>query len=691
MPADPGGADPRPPTPSEVRRAAELRESIARHDHLYHVLDAPEIADAEYDRLFAELLALEAEHSELADPDSPTQRVGGPPAEGFAEVVHEVPMLSLANAFDEPGIVDFDRRVRERLELAEGGEVEYVAETKLDGIAVSLRYEDGRLAVAATRGDGTRGEDVTANVRTIRSVPLRLDGSGYPGNLEVRGEVYLPLDRFERLNVEQRARGEREFVNPRNAAAGGLRQLDSRATRSRRLMFFCHGTGDAAGIPSTPTHRDLLRRMEEWGLRVSPDVRVVQGVSGCMAYYQEIENRRESLGYQIDGVVYKVNRLDDQRRLGAVSRAPRWALAHKFPAEEAITRLLGIDVQVGRTGSLTPVARLEPVFVGGVTVTNATLHNQDEIVRKDVRVGDRVVVRRAGDVIPQVLRVVDPECRAPDAPVFEMPDQCPVCGAPAVRMEGQAATRCTAGLDCPAQRKEAIRHFASRRAMDIEGLGEKLVDQLVETGLVATVADLYRLNEHRASIVALERMGELSTENLLDGVEKSRGLPLPRFLFALGVPEVGEATAGSLARHFGKLFRIREADEAALAEVRDVGPIVAAHVAAFFEANRRVVDDLMVEARPSPVPVERPDAEGGDEPLPLVGEVVVLTGALAAMSRDKAKDRLEVLGAKVTGSVSTRTTLVVCGENPGSKRDRAEQLGIRTLDEADFLAFLEGT
>ena len=690
MPADLGGAAARPPSATDRRRASELRETIARHDHLYHVLDAPEIADAEYDGLFAELVALEAAHPELAVPDSPTQRVGGAPLDAFDEVVHEVPMLSLANAFDEAGVADFDRRVRERLELGEGEEVEYVAETKLDGIAVSLRYEAGRLAVAATRGDGTRGEDITANVRTIRSIPLGLAGGGYPEHLEVRGEVYLPLDRFERLNEEQRTRGEREFVNPRNAAAGGLRQLDPRATRTRRLMFFCHGAGDAAGIPSASTHRDLLRRMDEWGLRVSPDVRVVRGVSGCIEYYREIEARRESLGYQIDGVVYKVNRLDEQRRLGAVSRAPRWALAHKFPAEEAVTTLLGIDVQVGRTGSLTPVARLEPVFVGGVTVTNATLHNQDEVARKDVRVGDRVVVRRAGDVIPQVLRVVDPEERAPDAPRFEMPEACPVCGAPVARMEGQAAIRCTAGLGCPAQRKEAIRHFASRRAMDIEGLGEKLVDQLVEKRFVSTIADLYRLEGRRDDIAALERMGELSAKNLLEAIDGSRDLPLPRFLYALGIPEVGEATAGSLARHFGKLFRIREADEAALAEVRDVGPIVAAHVAAFFEANREVVDDVMVAARPAPVPVERPDAEDGDgEPLPLAGEVVVLTGTLAAMTRDEAKDRLETLGAKVTGSVSKRTTLVVCGENPGSKRDRAEALGVRTLEEPDFLEFLD--
>ncbi len=691
MPAEPGPDQTRPASPDAARRAAELRETVARHDRLYHVRDAPEIPDAEYDRLFAELLALETAHPELAEPDSPTQRVGGAPAEGFAEVVHEVPMLSLANAFEESGVADFDRRVRERLDLPEGEEVEYVAETKLDGVAVSLRYEQGRLAVAATRGDGTRGEDVTGNVRTVRSIPLRLAGDGFPERLEVRGEVYLPLARFARLNEEQRERGEREFVNPRNAAAGGLRQLDPRATRSRRLMFFCHGAGRPEGVPSDSTHRGLLRRLDGWGLRVSPDVRVVRGVAGCVAYYREIEARREGLGYQIDGVVYKVNRLEDQRRLGSVARAPRWALAHKFPAEEAVTRLLGIDVQVGRTGSLTPVARLEPVFVGGVTVTNATLHNQDEIVRKDVRVGDRVVVRRAGDVIPQVLRAVDPERRAPDAPRFEMPTECPVCGAPAVRVEGQAATRCTAGLGCPAQRKQAIRHFASRRAMDVEGLGEKLVDQLVETGLVGTVADLYRLKERREEVAALERMGDLSTDNLLAGVEKSRGLPLPRFLYALGVPEVGEATAEALARHFGKLFRVREADEAALAEVRDVGPVVAAHVAAFFEANRGVVDDLMVVAGPAPVPVERPDGGGeAAEPLPLAGEVVVLTGALAAMTRDDAKERIQALGAKVTASVSKRTTLVVCGESPGAKRDRAEALGIRTLDEAGLLDLLEG-
>lgn len=698
MPADPGGAATPPPSAADLRHATDLRETVARHDHLYHVLDAPEIADAEYDRLFAELVALESAHPELAIPDSPTRRVGGAPLDAFDEVVHEVPMLSLANAFDKAGVADFDRRVRERLEVGEGEEVEYVAETKLDGIAVSLRYEAGRLAVAATRGDGTRGEDITANVRTIRSIPLGLAGGGYPESLEVRGEVYLPLDRFERLNEEQRARGEREFVNPRNAAAGGLRQLDPRATRTRRLMFFCHGAGDAAGIPSASTHHDLLRRLDEWGLRVSPDVRVVHGVSGCVEYYREIEARRDSLGYQIDGVVYKVNRLDEQRRLGAVSRAPRWALAHKFPAEEAVTTLLGIDVQVGRTGSLTPVARLEPVFVGGVTVTNATLHNQDKIAHKDVRVGDRVVVRRAGDVIPQVVGVAPKWKRTSNAPRFEMPETCPVCSAPVARMEGQAATRCTAGLGCPAQRKEAIRHFASRRAMDIEGLGEKLVDQLVETPLagtetpfVRTVADLYRLGDHRDEIAALERMGDLSTRNLLAAIEGSRGLPLPRFLHALGIPEVGEATAGSLARHFGKLFRIREADEAALAEVRDVGPIVAAHVAAFFEANRDVVDEVMVAARPAPVPVERPDTGDGDEePPPLAGEVVVLTGTLAAMTRDEAKDRLETLGAKVTGSVSKRTTLVVCGENPGSKRERAEALGVRTLEEPDFLEFLDG-
>ena len=671
---------------------ADLRAAITRHDHLYHVRDAPEIADAEYDGLFAELLALEAAHPGLTDPDSPTRRVGGPPAEGFAEVAHEVPMRSLANAFDEAGVADFDRRVRERLGI-EDEAVEYVAEAKLDGVAVSLRYETGRLAVAATRGDGARGEDVTANVRTIRSIPLRLVGAGYPERLEVRGEVYLPATGFERLNEEQRARGEREYVNPRNAAAGGLRQLDSRITASRPLTFFCYGTGEAGELPAD-THHGVLELLGGWGLRISPEVRVVRGVEGCVAYYRDLADRRAALGYDVDGVVYKVNSLDAQRRLGAVARAPRWALAHKFPAEEAETRVLGIDVQVGRTGTLTPVARLEPVFVGGVTVANATLHNQDEIARKDVRVGDRVVVRRAGDVIPQIVRVIDPESRSPDAPAFEMPAACPRCGALAVRDEGKAAIRCSGGLGCPAQRKERIRHFASRRAMDVEGLGDKLVDQLVATGLAESVADIYRLHERREELVALERMGELSADNVLAAIEASKRIPLGRFVHALGIPDVGEATALALARHFGRLDAIREADEEALAEVPDVGPIVAAHITAFFgeSANAKVVDALLATGvEPEPAAIERPEEAAGRPALPLAGEVVVLTGTLSGLTRDEARDRLQALGAKVTGSVSKRTTLVVCGESPGAKGDRAADLGIRTLDEAGLLLLLEGS
>ncbi len=700
------------------RELAELRRAIDRHDDLYYVQDAPEVPDAEYDRLFRRLVELEAAHPELADPDSPTRRVGGAPAEGFAEVAHEVPMLSLANAFDEEGVRDFDRRVRERLAAgaeadadaegetgaegaeAAGGEaleVEYVAEAKLDGVAVSLRYEDGRLAVASTRGDGLRGEDVTANVRTVRAIPLRLRGSGFPRRLEVRGEIYLPLAGFERMNREQRAKRKeeeaqgkkataREFVNPRNAAAGALRQLDPEVTATRPLTFFCYGAGNPEAFPAgARTHHDVLMRLREWGLRV-PGVEVVRGVEGCLAYYRRMDERRASLGYQIDGVVYKVNRLDQQRRLGTVARAPRWALAHKFPAEEAVTEVLGIDVQVGRTGVLTPVARLEPVFVGGVTVSNATLHNQHEVRRKDVRVGDRVWVRRAGDVIPQVVRVVDPERRAaPDAPPeFEMPAACPACGAPAARAEDQAAVRCTGGLRCPAQRKERLRHFASRRAMDIEGLGEKLVDQLVEGGFAVSVAELYGLGGKREELIALDRMGELKADNLLKAIEGSKRVPLDRFVYALGIPEVGEATALGLARHFGSLGDLRKADEEALAEVRDVGPVVAAHVAAFFaeSGNARVVDALIeAEVAPEPVAGGRPRAER----LPLAGAVAVLTGTLRALTRDEARARLEALGARVTGSVSKRTTFVVCGEDPGSKRARAQELGVEILDEAAFL------
>lgn len=689
----PSSADRPPPTARERERVAELRAAVAHHDRLYHVLDAPEIEDAEYDRLFRELVALEEAHPQLSDPDSPTRRVGGAPAEGFREVAHTIPMLSLANAFEEAEVAAFDRRVRDRLGSEEGEEIEYVAETKIDGIAVNLRYEQGRLVEASTRGDGMRGEDITANVRTIRAIALRLSGEGWPAEIEVRGEVYLPEAGFERLNERQRERGEREFINPRNAAAGGLRQLDPGITATRPLTFFCYGAADAGAVPGAETHWEMLRRLADWGLRISPEARVVRGHEGCLAWYRDLEERRAALGYEIDGVVYKVNSLAAQRDLGMVSRAPRWALAHKFPAAEAVTRVLAIDVQVGRTGVLTPIARLEPVFVGGATVSNATLHNRDEIERKDVRVGDRVVLRRAGDVIPQVVRVLERDADAPLAPAFEMPSKCPECGAPVEQDEGRVAVRCTAGLACPAQRRERIRHFAGRRAMDIEGLGDKLVDQLVEGGFVSSIADLYQLAGRREELIALERMGEQSVDNVLEEIEKSRDIPLVRFIHALGIPEVGEATALALARHFGTLENIRAASEEALVEVRDVGDVVATRIVTFFHepANAGVVDALLA-AGVAPVPVEVVAAPGGDAAaggeLPLEGEVVVLTGTLAEMTRDQAKERLIALGAKVTGSVSKRTTLVVCGVNPGSKRDQARELGVRICNEAEFIALL---
>ncbi len=564
------------------QRAEELRRTLAYHNHRYYVLDDPEIPDAEYDRLMRELQDLEARHPELVTPDSPTQRVGAAPLEAFGEVSHLLPMLSLSNAFDEQEVRDFDRRVRERL----GREaVEYAAETKLDGLAVSLLYRDGVLERAATRGDGTTGEDVTANVRTIRAVPLRLAGSGWPGLLEVRGEVYLTLEGFQRLNGRQAERGDKVFANPRNAAAGSLRQLDSRITAARPLTFFAYGAGHVEGGELAATHAGVLVQFRGWGLPVSPEVRVVDGVDGCLAYYRELLGRRERLGYEVDGVVYKVNDKADQGRLGFISRAPRWALAHKFPAHEELTRVQAVEFNVGRTGALTPVARLEPVFVGGVTVSNATLHNMDEVERKDVRVGDTVVVRRAGDVIPEVVRVL-PERRAGDPPPVAAPAVCPVCGSEAVRPEGEAVVRCSGGLYCPAQRKEAILHFASRRAMDIEGLGEKLVDQLVERGLVADPADLYALTLEQ--LAGLERMAEKSARNLLDALEASRHTTLARFLYALGIREVGEATARALAARFRDLDALMEAREEDFVERRGVpgiGPGTAENLVAYLEAH----------------------------------------------------------------------------------------------------------
>ncbi len=660
---------------SKIQRHIEaLRTQLHHHNYSYYVLDAPEIPDAEYDRLLRELQDLEAQRPDLITPDSPTQRVGAEPLKEFAQVRHELPMLSLANAFDAAEMEAFDRRARDRLEVAQ---IDYTAEPKLDGLAVSLLYEDGVLVRAATRGDGTTGEDVTQNVRTIDSVPLRLRGTDYPQALEIRGEVYMSKLGFERLNTEQSERGERTFVNPRNAAAGSLRQLDPRISAQRPLEMYCYGAGVVRGAALPDTQYDLLQQLRHWGLRVSSEVRRVSGLDGCIDYYLQMQSKRDGLGYEIDGVVFKVDRFEQQQELGFVARAPRWAIAYKFPAQEEMTELQGVEWQVGRTGALTPVARLNPVFVGGVTVTNATLHNQDEIDRKDVRIGDTVIVRRAGDVIPEVVSVVAAK-RAKGARKPHYPKHCPICGSDVVRMEGEAAARCSGGLFCPAQRKQAVIHFASRRAMDIDGLGEKLVNQLVDKDLVHTPADLYDLGVDK--LMAMERMGEKSARNLVDALERSKNTTLPRFLYALGIREVGESTAHALALHFGDLDGLEQADEEALQSVADVGPVVAGHVAAFFHQahNREVLDKLLGAGIQWPaVAVQRAATA-------VSGKTFVLTGTLTAMTREEAKSRLQRMGAKVSGSVSAKTDFVVAGENPGSKLDKAQQLGVTILDEHAF-------
>ncbi len=667
-------------TPRAIaQRAAELRDNIDYHNYRYYSLDDPLVPDAEYDRLLRELQSLENQYPELITGQSPTQRVGAAPAEAFGEVVHTVPMLSLANAFENQELMDFDRRVRERLGVEE---VEYAAEPKLDGLAASIRYQDGLLVSGATRGDGTRGEDVTRNIRTIKTVPLRLRGDDFPRVLEVRGEVFMTEAGFRRLNEEQVRRDAKPFANPRNAAAGGLRQLDPSITAERPLTMVCYGVGDVreGWLPST--HTEILARLKHWGFKVSPEVAVVQGVEGCRNYYSQMLARRESLGYAIDGVVFKVNDVAEQQQLGTVSRAPRWAIAYKFPAEEELTRVRDIDVQVGRTGVLTPVARLEPVQVGGVTVTNATLHNQDELDRKDVRIGDTVVVRRAGDVIPEVARVVKNR-RPRRTRRFTLPDRCPVCGSEVIRMEGEVAARCSGGLFCPAQRKQAVRHFASRRAMDIEGLGEKLVDQLVDAGLVLSILDIYSLAEDQ--VAALNRMGKKSAANLVAAIARSRDTTLARFLYALGIRDVGEATALSLAMHFSDLRPLRAAHEERLQEVPDVGPVVARQIMSFFAEphNQEVLDGLVQVVRwPAPAPQPAGDAK-------LAGKRFVITGTLDAMSRDEAKRRLEALGAKVSGSVSRKTDYLVAGAKSGSKRGKAEELRITILDEEEFLKLMD--
>ncbi|MDE2089960.1 MAG: NAD-dependent DNA ligase LigA, partial [Gammaproteobacteria bacterium] len=660
-----------------IQRAEELRAALNYHNYRYYVLDDPVIPDAEYDRLLGELRDLEQRHPYLVTPDSPTQRVGAAPLKEFGEVWHEIPMLSLDNAFNDQDVMDFDRRARERLNA---DRIEYAAEPKLDGLAVSLMYEDGVLARGSTRGDGVTGEDITQNLRTVPTVPLRLIGKGYPRRLEVRGEVYMTKKGFEALNRRARERGEKTFANPRNAAAGSLRQLDPRVTAARPLELCCYGVGRVEGGEFPRRHSAVLEHLRDWGLRVSPERAVVQGVAGCLDYYRNMQEKRDALSYEIDGVVYKVDRLDQQQILGFVARAPRWALAHKFPAHEELTRVVDIDVQVGRTGALTPVARLEPVYVGGVMVTNATLHNEDEVRRKDVRVGDTVIVRRAGDVIPEVVAVVA-DRRPRGTRPFRMPKACPVCGSEVEKPEGEAVARCSSGLYCPAQRKEAVKHFASRRAMDVEGLGDKLVDQLVEHGRVEDVSDLYALTHEQ--LAALERMGDKSAANLLAALHKSKTTTLARFLYALGIREVGEATAQTLARHFGTLEAIRAADEQQLQQAPDVGPVVAAHVATFFHQphNIAVIDKLLAAGVHWPQRQER----AGAVFQPLAGMSFVLTGALESMSRDEAKARLESLGARVSGSVSRKTRYVVAGADPGSKLDKARELGAERLDEQELL------
>ena len=671
-------------------RAAALRAQLHHHAHLYYVLDAPEVPDAEYDRLFQELQALEAAHPALRTPDSPTQRVIGQVLDGLAPVRHAVPMLSIQTETDTTaeGALAFDARVRRELELADDGPaVDYNAELKFDGLAMNLRYEHGVLVQAATRGDGETGEDVTQNIRTIGQIPLRLIGepAALPDVLEVRGEVYMRRDAFERLNEQQRAKGEKTYVNPRNTAAGAVRQLDPAVTASRPLSFYAYGLGEVRGWPLPQRHSQLLDALAALGLPVCNTRTVAAGAAELVAFHQRVAAERDALPFDIDGVVYKVDRLDLQQRLGFKTREPRWAVAHKYPAQEQMTRLNGIDIQVGRTGKLTPVAKLEPVFVGGTTVSNATLHNVFELRRKGVRVGDTVIVRRAGDVIPEVVGRV-PAARTVYVPNFRIPrgSACPVCGSTVLRERGGIDHRCTGGLFCGAQRKQALLHFAGRRAMDVEGLGDKLVDQLVDSGLIRTLPELYTLGI--AKLAALERMAEKSAANLVAGLEKSKQTTLARFLYALGIRHVGETTAKDLARHFGNIDRLMDATAEQLLQVNDVGPVVAQSLRAFFDQphNREVVEQLRAAG------IRWADSEGAADsgPKPLAGQTFVLTGTLPTLSRDEAKDLIEAAGGKVSGSVSKKTHFVVAGAEAGSKLDKARELGVTVLDEDGLRALL---
>ena len=679
-----------------AEQAANLRRQLHHHAHCYYTLDAPEVPDAEYDRLFRALQALESAHPHLRTPDSPTQRVGGAVLPEFQTVRHQVPMLSIRTETDteSSGAIAFDTRVRKELALSDADPaVDYVAELKFDGLAMSLRYEHGVLVQAATRGDGEFGEDVTHNIRTIGQIPLQLP-SDVPDVLEVRGEVYMRRDDFESLNERQRqkiaegAKGEKTFVNPRNAAAGAVRQLDSNIAAQRPLSFFAYGLGEvkegSSAFQAFQTHYELLQSLKRWGFPVAEQTRCVQGAEGLIEFHAQIAAERDALPYDIDGVVYKVNSLALQAQLGFVTREPRWAVAHKYPAQEEMTKVLDIDVQVGRTGKLTPVAKLAPVFVGGVTVTNATLHNEDEARRKDVRKGDTVIVRRAGDVIPEVVSVVLDQ-RQPGASVFTMPTQCPVCGSPALRDEGEADYRCSGGLFCKAQQKQAFLHFAQRRAVEVDGLGEKLIDQLVDAGIVHTLPDLYKMG--LTALVQLDRMAEKSALNILNALEASKSTTLPRFIYGLGIRHVGEATAKEFARHFGTLDAFMGADEEALLQVADVGPVVAKSVITFFAQTHH--QEIVAQLRACGVhwkegpPAERPAQI-------LSGQTVVLTGTLPNLSRDAAKEMLEAAGAKVAGSVSQKTSYVIAGSEAGSKLDKALALGIPVLDEAGLIQLLQG-
>ncbi|MDE1475065.1 NAD-dependent DNA ligase LigA [Xenorhabdus bovienii] len=666
-----------------IEKINKLRATLRHHEYLYHVMDAPEIPDAEYDRLMRELKVLEEQHPELITADSPTQRVGAAPLTAFEQVRHEIPMLSLDNVFDEESYLAFDKRVRDRLK--DSRDLVFCCELKLDGVAVSLLYEDGELVQAATRGDGTTGENITVNVRTIHAIPLRLKGNNIPARVEIRGEVFMKQGGFEKLNDEARRKGNKVFANPRNAAAGSLRQLDPRITAKRPLTFYCYGVGVLEGGELPASHYERLMQFKQWGLPVSDNVKLCQGTQQVIDFYHNIEQQRPILGFDIDGVVIKVDSLELQETLGFVAKAPRWATAFKFAAQEQMTIVRDVEFQVGRTGAITPVARLEPVQVAGVIVSNATLHNADEIERLGLRIGDTVVIRRAGDVIPKVVGVVQDKRPAESQEVI-FPEYCPVCRSDIERVEGESVARCTGGLFCGAQRKEALKHFVSRRAMDVDGMGEKIIEQLVDKEYVKTPADLFRLTAGK--LTGLERMGPKSAQNTIDALEKSKKTTFARFIYSLGIREVGEATAANLVSHFVTLEKLRAADTEALIAVQDVGGVVASHVMNFFNEphNQTVIDDLIdnIGIHWESVETLQSNTVGN----PFAGKIVVLTGSLSRLSRDEAKDKLTALGAKVTGSVSKKTDLVIAGEAAGSKLAKATELGIKVIDEEEMLRLL---